>query len=150
MAMKVMTSQTCIASPVISQIILPGMRQEEVRNRVDGRFRLGNGSASRRWPCSCPQCEPDVYRPCQYFLGCLSNLKHAMAAYLCVRVWIDRSQASTQGFISKARTLLAGPLWLAFFLSKCNVPAKFLWLEIVFLCLQILVNHSYPSYVTRL
>jgi len=49
MAMKVMTSQTCIASPVISQIILPGMRQEEVRNWVDGRFRGFGQWLSEPW-----------------------------------------------------------------------------------------------------
>jgi hypothetical protein len=60
-----------------------------------------------------------------------------MAAYLGVWVWINRSHASTQGFISKARTLLAGPLWLAFFLSKCNVTSKILWVENIFLYLQM-------------
>ena len=49
--------------------------------------------------------------------GCMVNLKHALAACMGMIVWMKRCQASMQGCISTARTLLAGPLWLAFFLS---------------------------------
>ena len=88
--MKVMTSQTCIASPVISQIILPGMRQEEVRNWVDGRFR-GFGPMAQRavgGPAVLLKAS-HTHKQCQHFFAFQAYLKHAMAASIAMRVWID-------------------------------------------------------------
>jgi hypothetical protein len=50
-----------------------------------------------------------------------------------------------QGFIFKARSLLAGPLWLAIFLTKTMFHPKNRWFDFVFLYPQILVSHGYPS-----
>ena len=119
-----------------SQIVLLGRCAQK-------RFGVDDGSWFGQWLCEPQMALHLAFHASQMHLGpanisgCMVNLKHATAACMGMLVWMKQlqasmqgCQASMQGCISTARTLLAGPFWLAFFLSECTLPSKKIGLKL--------------------